>query len=136
MPPLLNPIIMIWSKKTNESNLHFTTRAEAFAYMLKWQLEEKRTDPMDAAEKANQFADIFAANMGIPAKVEPQPEGLDKYIQMADKVVCYCDEHPRVVEYLSGAATFLVGLLAGKKIEQSNDVPPAHQEKIDFDKLD
>jgi hypothetical protein len=56
-------------------------------------------------------------------------------MQMADKVVCYCDEHPRVIEYVTGAATFLVGLIAGKKLEHNNDITP-QQQPIDFDKLD
>lgn len=123
------------SKKANEADMRFSTRAEAFAYMLKWQLEEKKADPMDAAEKANQFADIFATNMGIPAKVEPEPKGIDKYMQMADKVVCYCDQHPKVIEYLAGAATFVAGLVVGEKSEPTQ-LPQQEKEPIDFSKLE
>lgn len=124
------------SKKVDTKELHFATRSEAFAYMLRWQIEEKHADPMEAAEKANQFADIFAQNMGVPAKIEPEPKGVDKVIQMADKVVCYCDEHPKVVEYVTGAATFLVGLIAGKKLEQSSEhTPPPPVQPVNFDEL-
>lgn len=127
----------MWSiKKTNITDLQFSSRDEAFAYMLKWQLEEKKADPMEAAEKANQFADIFAANTGVPGKVEPEPKGIDKYMQLADKVVCYCDEHPKVVDYVSGAATFLVGLVLGKKEEQQKQIPPQVKEPIDFENVE
>ena len=125
---------MWWKKKADLKDMQFSSRAEAFAYMLKYQLEEKKADPMEAAEKAGQFADIFAANTGLPGKIEPQPEGLDKYLQMADKVVCYCDEHPRVIDFLSGAATFAVGLFTGKKVSSPAPAPPV--EKIDFSKID
>lgn len=127
----------MWStKKTNITDLQFSSRGEAFAYMLKWQLEEKKADPMEAAEKANQFADIFAANTGVPGKVEPEPKGIDKYMQLADKVVCYCDEHPKVVDYVTGAATFLVGLVLGKKEEQQQQIPPQVKEPINFENVE
>ena len=125
----------MWGQiKANIKDMQFSSRAEAFAYMLKYQLEEKKADPMEAAEKAGQFADIFSTNIGLPGKIEPQPQGLDKYLQMADKMVCYCDEHPRVLEFLSGAATFAVGLFTGKKTAAPAPAPP--MEKIDFSKID
>lgn len=127
----------MWStKKTNITDLQFSSRGEAFAYMLKWQLEEKKADPMEAAEKANQFADIFAANTGVPGKVEPELKGIDKYMQLADKVVCYCDEHPKVVDYVTGVATFLVGLVLGKKEEQQQQIPPQVKEPINFENVE
>lgn len=124
------------SKKVDAKELHFVTRGEAFAYMLRWQIEEKNADPMEAAQKANQFADIFAENMGIPKKVEPPAQGVDKYIQMADKVVCYCDQHPKIVEYVTGAVTFFAGLVTGKKLEQSSESTTSPQvQPVNFDEL-
>lgn len=96
----------------------FTSRAEAFAFMLQYQLE-RTGDPMEAAKRANDFADIFATNLGIPSTSEPPPQGIDKHLQTIDKVVCYCEEHPRVVEFAAGALTFLVGAVFGKKTEQA-----------------
>ena len=90
--------------------MSFSTRAEAFAYMLNYQLTEKKADPMEAAKNANEFADIFAKNMGIPTIVEPPPQGVDKIIKSVDKVMCYCEEHPKAVDYLVGAVTFAAGL--------------------------
>lgn len=95
-----------------------------------------------AAQKANEFADIFARNMGIPLKIEPEPQGVDKYLSMATKIANYIEEHPKVVEYGVPALTFVAGLFTGKKVEQVNDnmygqrsVPSQPQEEIDFDKI-
>lgn len=111
----------------------FLSRAEAFAYMLAYQVEEKHADPMEAAQRANEFADIFAKNTGLPQSVEPKKEGVDKYIDNINKVVCYCEEHPRVFDFVTGAATFAVGLFTGKKIEEK-EMPKA--EPIDFDNVE
>ena len=124
------------SKKATMKEMQFATKAEAFAYMLKYQLEERKADPMTAAEKAGEFAEIFSQNMGVPEKLTPKPEGLDKYMAMADKVVAYCEDHPRVVEYIAGAATFLVGAIVGKKAGSDAPPPAPPAEPIDFDKLD
>ena len=78
--------------KDREELPKMTTRADAFAYMLTVRMDSG-DDAMEAARKANEFADIFARNMGLPDK--PEPEGVDKYIGMADKVVQYCSDHPR-----------------------------------------
>lgn len=122
-------------QKVNSKEMQFSTRAEAFAYMLKYQLDVRKADPMEAAEKANQFADIIAANFRLPAVAEAEKKGVDKAVEYVDKIVCYCDEHPRVLEFLTGAATFAVGLFAGRKTEQPQ-VPPQPQEKIDFNNID
>lgn len=138
--------------------LNFSTRAEAFNYMLNYMLNDKCVDPMEAAEKANEFAEIFSANMGIPLKKEPKLEGVDKYISMAEKIGGYIENHPKVVEYGLPVATFVVGLFTGKKVEEASDdkfnwQQPVYSQqqsnncdgelkttencnKIDFDKID
>lgn len=122
----------VFSKDKKEIPM-FASRSEAFAYMLAYQVEEKHADPMEAAQRANEFADIFAKNTGLPQTIEPQKQGVDKYIDNINKVVCYCEEHPRVIEFITGAATFAVGLFAGKKIEEK-EMPKA--EPIDFDNVE
>ena len=116
----------------------FRTRAEAFAYMLRYQLEEKRADPMEAAKRANEFAEIFAGNLGLPKEEEKPKDGVEKVICEVDKVVCYCEEHPKVVEFLTGAltsaASIAVGFFAGKQNAPTAD--PPKREEIDFDKID
>lgn len=122
--------------KKEAMKIDFRTRAEAFAYMLAYQLEEKKADPMDAAKRADEFANIFAENMGIPNREEPKQEGVDKYIAMADKVVCYCEQHPRAVDAIVGVATFIVGAFAGKKIEQAEERPTQPQPPLDFNNME
>lgn len=113
----------------------FASRADAFTYMLAYQMD-KNEDPMVAAAKANEFAEIYAKNMGLPQRIEPPANGVDKYIQMAEKVGNYCDKHPKAAELLVGAATFFAGIIAGKKID--NEVAPTPNliaEPIDFNNL-
>jgi hypothetical protein len=123
-------------KKEESRTMSFSTRAEAFAYMLNYQLNEKKADPMEAAKNANEFADIFAKNMGIPTIVEPPPQGVDKIIKSVDKVMCYCEEHPKAVDYLVGAVTFAAGLFTQKTLDNNNTPTKPQQEPIDFDKID
>lgn len=120
--------------ETKPQDLHFSSRADAFMYMLS-RLVERGVDPMDAAAKANEFAEIFAKNLGIPATIEPEPQGLDKYLSMATKVTDYIEQHPKVVEYGVPAITFIAGLFTGKKVEQIEQPSERQQQPIDFDKI-
>ena len=123
----------MFGDKKEKLDLKFSTRAEAFAYMLAFQLD-KGKDPMEAAKQANEFADIFAVNMGIPTNREPQPEGVDKYLVSINKVVCYCEEHPKLLDFITGAITFAAGTFFGKKIDDKAE--PPRIEPIDLFKLD
>ena len=122
--------------KRDVGRLVFGSRAEAFAYMLAYQVEEKHAEPMEAAQKANEFADIYASNMGLPAKIELPKDGVEKYIQMAEKIGSYCEQHPRAIEFLTGAVTFAAGLFTGKTVEQTSHVTVIPSEKIDFNEID
>ena len=126
----------MFTKKEEARPMSFATRAEAFAYMLNFQLNEKKADPMEAAKNANEFAEIFAQNMGIPTNVEPPAQGVDKVIKSVDKVMCYCEEHPKAVDYLVGAVTFAAGLFTQKTLDNNNTPTKPQQEPIDFDKID
>ena len=123
----------MFGDKKEKTDLRFASRSEAFAYMLAYQLE-KGKEPMEAAKQANEFADIFATNMGIPTNKEPEPQGVDKYLQGINKVVCYCEEHPKIVDFLTGAATFAIGAIFGKKEEEHSEPPKI--EPIDINQLD
>lgn len=126
-------------QKRTHPDLRFSTRAEAFSYMLVYMTEERNADPLEAAQKANEFADIFAQNMGIPLKSEPEPKGVDKYLSMATKIADYIESHPKIVEYGIPAVTFIAGLFTGKKVEQAADsnTLPAQEppQKIDFENI-
>lgn len=130
---------MTFFQQKKTPDLHFTTRAEAFNYMLAYMMEEKKADPLEAAKQANEFAEIFAKNMGIPLKIEPDLKGVDKYISAAEKIGNYIETHPKVVEYGIPAITFIAGLFTGKKVEDYQDrhdqEAPKPQEPLDFDKI-
>lgn len=128
-----NLITMFFNKKSTEA-VKFSTRAEAFAYMLAYQME-RNADPMDAAKRAGEFAEIYASNMGLPDKVAPPPEGVDKYLQQIDKISCYCEQHPKTVDVLIGAASFLGGLVTAKAVATIPASPQIPSEPIDFDKV-
>lgn len=108
------------------------TRADAFAYMLRLKLDDG-ADAMEAAKAADEFAGIFATNMGLPDK--PQPEGVEKYLQMAEQTAKFCTDHPQVVEFVTGALTAAVGIFAGNKItkeeQTSAPLPPINMEELD-----
>ena len=125
--------VMFFNKKPSEA-VKFTTRAEAFAYMLAYQME-RNVDPMEAAKRAGEFAEIYASNMGLPDKVAPPPEGVDKYLQQIDKISCYCEQHPKTVDVLIGAASFLGGLVTAKAVATTPASPQIPSEPIDFDKV-
>ena len=108
------------------------TRADAFAYMLTEQLNGG-AETMEAAKRADEFASIFAKNMGLPD--QPTPEGVEKYLQMAEKAADYCDRHPKVVEFVTGALTAAVGIFAGTKIAKDDQPsapppPPINMEEL------
>jgi hypothetical protein len=124
---------MFFSKKQTEP-IKFSTRAEAFAYMLAYQME-RNADPMEAAKHASEFAELYAKNMGLPDKASPPPEGVDKYLQQIDKISCYCEQHPKTVDVLIGVASFLGGLVTAKAIEAPKPSIPSTQEPIDFDSV-
>ena len=107
--------------------LQFKSRAEAFNYMLTYLLNEKKIEPAEAAKQANEFAEIFAINMGIPLQVEPELKGVDKYISIAQKIGNYLSENPKIIEYGIPAITFIAGLFTGKKVEEAEDRRPPYQ---------
>lgn len=95
---------------------------------------------MQAAKEANEFAEIFAVNMGLPIKTEPERKGYDKVMYYMKETTTFIKENPQVVEYLVPAVTFVAGLFTGKKVEQNNTTQQPieeqqHQEPIDFDKI-
>lgn len=131
----------MFCKRQTSTDLNFGSRSEAFNYMLAYMIDKKGMEPLEAAQKANEFADIFAKNNNIPATIEPEPKGIDKYISMAEKIGNYIETHPKIVEYGVPALTFIVGLFTGKKVDDIHqqhipEPPQQPQESIDFDKID
>lgn len=124
----------IFSKK-KQFETQFKTRSEAFNAMLAYLIEDKGIEPLEAARQANEFATLFADNMGIPLKTEPELKGVDKYISIAEKIGNYAQNNPKVVELALGGITFLVGLFTGKKVEEHEQKEEEKHEPIDFDNV-
>lgn len=122
-------------KQVAEIRSDFSSRADAFAYMINYMIVEKKVEPMEAAEKADTFAKIFAENLGLPEKIEPPKTGVKKYLSMADDISKWVAENPKIVEYGIPVLTGLFGLFVGKKVEQHEEKHEEPQEPIDFDKL-
>lgn len=112
----------------------FTTRSEAFAYMLQQQLTSG-VEAMTAAKRADEFADIFAKNMQLPERIEPQPKGLDKVLMSIDKVSVWVDAHPKVVEMIVPTVTFIAGLFTAKAATSAPPPQPESNEPIDFENV-
>ena len=132
-------------KKKSSFDTRFHSRSEAFNSMLAYLIEEKGLQPMEAAKQANEFAEIFATNMGLPTNVEPERKGFDKAVYYLKETVTVIKENPEITQYGVPILTFLVGLLTGKKVEGApvesvqQYAPPTEQtqqEHIDFDKID
>lgn len=127
----------VFGGKKEQTMPKFRSRAEAFAYMLTYQMEEKHVEAMEASKLANEFADVMCKNLCIPAEMESPKEGVDKVICEFNKIVNYCEEHPKAVEFLTGAltgiATLATGFVAGKNSQPAPSLPP--REPIDFEKL-
>lgn len=124
----------MWGDKKTVQVPAFTTRGEAFAYMLQAQLNDG-VEAMAAAKRADEFADIFAKNMNLPERVEPKPKGVDGVLATIDKVSVWVDAHPKVVEMIVPTVTFIAGLFTAKA---TTPPPPApiNNEPIDFDNIE
>ena len=123
----------MWGRSKERQLPVFSTRGEAFAYMLQQQLQDG-VEAMAAAKKADEFAGIFAKNMQLPDKEDPQPKGVDKVLASIDKVSVWVDAHPKVVEMIVPTVTFIAGLFTAKAAAPAPPPPPV--EPIDFEKIE
>ena len=132
-------------QKKKQFEMTFKSRSEAFNSMLAYLIEDKNMEPLEAAQQANEFAEIFATNMGIPANIEPPKQGVDKYICEVKKVITTVKETPELIEYGIPFVSFLVGLFTEKKLTSNNNMnstapsfqpeQDVNQEPIDFEKI-
>ena len=112
---------------------NFTTRSEAFDYMFT-QMCEKGADLMDAASRANSFADIIAKNKSLP-DAPPAPKSIvETGIGYLKQVVEIKKEYPEVWDLAAGAIGGLIGALAGTKASQ--DEPQDERPPINFDEIE
>lgn len=137
----------VFSFKKKSFETSFRSREEAFSAMLAYLVEEEKLQPMEAAKQANEFAEIFAKNMGLPTKVEPEKQGYDRIMYYMKETSTFIKENPQVVEYLLPTVTFLAGLFTGSRNDNNNhyqqqpqqpsqqQADNSNKEPIDFDKV-
>lgn len=108
----------------------FKSRAEAFDYMLT-SLCEKGEDVMEAAKKAEDFAEIVAKNRSLP---EIPKNFVGQCMDMLKQVSEVKQQYPDAWEILSGVLGGVVGVIAGTKTTEAED--EQNIEPIDFDNLE
>lgn len=112
---------------------NFNSRSEAFDYMFT-QMCDKGADLMDAADRANSFADIIAKNRSLP-DAPPAPKSVvETGIGYLKQIVVIKNEYPEVWDLAAGAIGGLIGAFAGSKATQEepqDDRPP-----VNFDELE
>lgn len=106
----------------------FKSRAEAFDYMFAT-LCEKGMDVMEAAEKAEAFAEIVAKNRALP---EAPKNFIGQCMDMLREVSTIKKEYPEAWEIVGGVLSGVVGLVAGTKVVEEQE---ERKEAIDFDNL-
>lgn len=109
----------------------FKSRAEAFDYMLT-SLCEKGEDVMEAAKKAEAFAEIVAKNRALPEAPKPFiAQCMDTLKQVAEVK----QQYPAAWEIMSGVLGGVVGVIAGTKVVEEKE-EEQNAEPIDFDNLE
>lgn len=115
----------------------FQSREQAFDYMFA-DLVDKGEDMMDAAERANKFADIITLNKGLPTATPKPQNGVAKAVGFVKEILVIKQESPEVWDLVTGAAGGLISgltLLASRK-DPSPPPTPTEAEKINFDELE
>ena len=107
----------------------FGSKAEAFDYIFA-ELLLNGEDLMQAAEKAEQFANVIAKNRSLPDK----PRGVvEQCINVMQQITIVKKDYPEMWGILTGAIGGVIGAFAGNKAaeEESPKVEP-----LDFDNME
>ena len=112
----------------------FKSRAEAFNYMFA-ELYENGADPINAAERANSFADIISSNLGLPNEPEKPKSMIEQGVNMVKQVVVIKKEYPEVWDLIVGAIGGVIGAFAGNKAanDEDSEIEPA---SLDFENME
>lgn len=134
---LLLPLIfkIMFEKKSDRKVPVFKSRAEAFNYMFT-ELYENGADPINAAERANSFADIISTNLGLPSEPEKPKSMVEQGINMIKQVVVIKKEYPEVWDLIVGAIGGIIGAVAGNKAASSDDVQDVQPTPMDFENME
>ena len=125
--------IMFGSKSDRKVPV-FKSRAEAFNYMFA-ELYENGADPINAAEKANSFADIVSTNLGLPNEPEKPKSMIEQGVNVVKQVVVIKKEYPEVWDLIVGAIGGVIGAVTGAKAV-SDDVEDIQPTPLDFDNME
>ena len=108
----------------------FKTKSDAFDYMFAT-LCEQGIDMMEAAKKAEQFAQIVAKNKSLP----DAPKNLiGQCMDVVKQVTTIKKEYPEAWDVIANLASGIFGAITGAKASESIEEPMA--EPIDFDSLE
>jgi hypothetical protein len=124
----------MFNSKSERKTPTFKSRAEAFNYMFA-ELYENGADPINAAERANSFADIVSTNLGLPQEPEKPQSVVEKTITIVKQVAVIKKDYPEVWDLVVGAIGGVVGAVVGVRAsqpeEQEEEVSP-----LDFDNME
>lgn len=123
----------MFNSKPERKTPTFKNRAEAFNYMFA-ELYENGADPLNAAERANSFADIVATNLGLPKEPEKPQSMVEKTITIVKQVAVVKKEYPEVWDLIVGAIGGVIGAVTGVKAVESAE----HEEErspLDFENM-
>lgn len=109
----------------------FAYRSEAFDYYFAKCIEEGK-DEMMAAELADKFANIVAANKRLPDSPPPPMNAIEKGVYYANQIASIKREHPDIWDLVTSVAGGLIGGFAGGTAVATIEPP---RQEIDFDKL-
>ena len=124
--------IMFGSKSDRKVPV-FKSRAEAFNYMFA-ELYENGADPINAAERANSFADIISSNLGLPVEPEKPKSIIEQGVNVVKQVVVIKKEYPEVWDLVAGAIGGLIGAFTGVKAAQPEEQEEART-PLDFENM-
>ena len=123
----------MFNTKPDRKTPTFKSRAEAFNYMFA-ELYENGADPLNAAERANSFADIVATNLGLPKEPEKPQSMVEKTITIVKQVAVVKKEYPEVWDLVAGAIGGLIGAFTGVKAAQPEEQEEART-PLDFENM-
>ena len=123
----------MFNSKPERKTPTFKSRAEAFNYMFA-ALYENGADPLNAAERANSFADIVATNLGLPKEPEKPQSMVEKTITIVKQVAVVKKEYPEVWDLVAGAIGGLIGAFTGVKAAQPEEQEEART-PLDFENM-
>lgn len=123
----------MWISKSERKVPQFKSRAEAFNYMFS-ELYESGEDPINAAERANSFADIITTNLGLPPEPEKPKSMVEQTITFVKQVAVIKKEYPEAWEIVVGAIGGVIGAVAGTKAAQP-EIAEEQREPLDFQNM-